>query len=334
MERGLCIGAVITAASGVAAYSLLSITHMANSPTNTVATLWFTLTAVVIACNVLWTTILLAVRKEDRPIAKLKAMVDKRQAITVALGTLLFATNLAFFCTIKPQLGQLVAFSADPLLADIDRFIFGADPWRLLEWFNHDKLSIIYHRGWFLWLAFVLYYLLKLPPTADKDRLIVSYIVLWSIFGPLVHLAFPAAGPVFYDDLGLGSRFSELDQSPRSIAVANYLWGGYVTKTFNPAGGISAMPSLHLATMFWSIIAVRKTRWFWFSIAFTTYIFVGSIVIGWHYAIDGIVGAAGAFFCYGIVGVALRERESREGTIAAIPEAALAVEGAQTGKMA
>lgn len=318
MERGLYIGAGITAFTGVTAYALLPFTGMVNMPTHSVAMLWLTLTMVVVALHALCVTVAMAVRGQERPIFTLWSRLEQKQTITVCLGTLLFAVNLAFFCMIKPQLGQLVAFTADPMLADIDHYMFGTDPWRLFEWFNHDKLSIIYHRGWFLWLAFVLYFLLKQPSSVEKDQLIVSYIMMWSFFGPIVHLLLPAAGPVFYDDLGFGNRFVELDQSPRSLAVANYLWGGYVNKVFNPAGGISAMPSLHLATMFWSIIAVRKSRWLAFGIAFTAYIFIGSIVIGWHYAIDGIAGGIGTILCYAFAGFALRRRSNNEARPAAV----------------
>jgi hypothetical protein len=226
--------------------------------------------------------------------------------------------NLMFFCTLKAQLGQIVPFSADPLLADIDKMLLGSDAWRLTEWFNHEKLSIIYHRAWFLWLAFVIFYLCKQPASSEKDRLFVGYVLMWSVFGPIVHLLLPAAGPVFFSELGYGDRFLELHQSARSLAVKDYLWDGYVNKTFYPASGISAMPSLHLATMFWSLIAIRNTRWLFFGWLFTAYIFLGSIAIGWHYAIDGVAGGIGAVLCYWVAGFCLRE--SKEPTPVASPE--------------
>ena len=306
MERGVTISAVITAAFGVVTFALLPVTGMVNSPTYSVFFLWLAMTATVVACHIFWQTIKLAASGQASPAATLLARFDRKQAAFVGLGTLLLALNLTIFCIMKPQLGQLVDFTADPLLADIDHLLFGADPWRLIGWFNHPYLSNIYHRGWFLWLAFVIFFLLNMPKSEEKDRLLVSYVMLWSIFGPLVHLALPAAGPVFYDELGLGNRFVELRQSGRTDAVAKYLWDGYANKVFNPAGGISAMPSLHLATMFWSIIAVRNTRWLAFGIAFTAYIFLGSVAIGWHYAVDGIVGGIGAVGCYALTGVLFR----------------------------
>ena len=310
MDRGLYICAGVTAAMGAAAYALLPITGMANMPLYSPAPLWIAMTATVLACQVFWTTVRMAASGQDRPLARLWANVDWTQARALGLWTVLLSLNLAFFCMIKPQLGQLVAFSADPLLADVDRYLFGADPWLLLGWFNHPYLSNIYHRGWFLWLAFVLFYLITKPESEGRSRLLVSYVLLWAV-GPIVHLTLPAAGPVFYDELGYGDRFVDLYQSARTEAVANYLWNGYAAKIFNPAGGISAMPSLHLATMFWSLIAVRRTKWFLFGLLFTAYIFLGSIVIGWHYAVDGIVGGILAAICYALAGFWLRRTDDR-----------------------
>jgi hypothetical protein len=304
MERWIGIGAGLTAGLGIAAYALLPVTRMTGAPSYDVALLWLTLVATVILCHAFRETVRMARRGEERPLAALLGRIEPKQALVVGGGSLLLALNLAFFCTVKPQLGQLVPFTADPMLADLDHLLFfGHEPWRLLMWLDHPGLALVYHRGWFLWLAFVTYWVLKQPPGAEKDRLLIGYLLLWSVFGPLVHLAFPAAGPVFFNDLGFGDRFADLRQSPETRELTAYLWSAYVHRTLDPGAGISAMPSLHLATMFWALIAVRKTRWLPFGIAFTAYIFAASIVIGWHYAIDGLAGFAGAWLCYAVAGV-------------------------------
>lgn len=318
MERWIPIGAGLTAGLGIAAYALLPVTRMTTAPSYSVALLWLTLTVAVIALHALWETVRMARRGQDRPLATLLGRVEPRKAAVVAGGSLLLALNLAFFCILKPQLGQLVPFTADPLLADLDHRLFlGNDPWRLLMWLDHPGLALVYHRGWFLWLAFVTYWVLKQPPGAEKDRLLVSYLLLWSIVGPLVHLAFPAAGPVFYNELGFGDRFAGLHQAPETRELTDSLWSAYVHRTLDPGSGISAMPSLHLATMFWALIAVRRTRWLPFGIAFTAYIFAASIVIGWHYAVDGLAGFAGAWLCYAATGVRWGKRKVEPPLVAA-----------------
>jgi hypothetical protein len=312
MGRGIYICAGVTALSGLVAYGLVPFTGMTNAPTPHVFFLWNTFMFMVCASYVFWTTLKMALRRQERPFATLWASADWKQIKSMVLWTLLLALNLLFFCTIKAQLGQVVAFSADPLLADVDKVLLGSDAWRLVQWFNHPGLPLLYHRAWFLWLAFVIFWLLRSPESAEKDRLFIGYVLMWSVFGPVVHLMLPAAGPVFYSDLGLGDRFAGLQQWPTSVGTKNYLWNGYVNKMFYDASGISAMPSLHLATMFWTLIAVRNTRWMILGCLFTAYIFLGSIAIGWHYAIDGIAGGIGAVLCYWVAGIKLPKRTAQE----------------------
>jgi membrane-associated phospholipid phosphatase len=62
-------------------------------------------------------------------------------------------------------------------------------------------------------------------------------------------------------------------------------------------GGISAMPSLHVAivVLIGLCFRFRLPRWQWGAWTYAGVIFVGSIHLGWHYASDGLVGALGAW---------------------------------------
>ena len=82
--------------------------------------------------------------------------------------------------------------------------------------------------------------------------------------------------------------------------VANYLWTIYAGEGFGPGSGISAMPSLHIATTAWMVLAVRifARRLFWPMATAGFLIFLLSIALGWHYALDGIVGGGAALLCY------------------------------------
>ena len=298
MERWLFIGAALTLLSGIVGFSLLSVTQMNNAPSLAVLPLWLLLMAGVGSIFLLRKSILLAFSGERRPISALRSQFDWKRAGYAYLGCFCLSLNLAMFGAIKPQLAQLTPFVADPILAEADHYLFGVDPWLLLTWFGHPGLSAIYHEGWFLWLAFVSMYAVTREPSVAKDRALSSYFLIWSIFGPLVHLSMPAAGPIFFDELGLGDRFSAIPLSDSTQQTANYLWSGLVNREFNAGGGISAMPSIHLATMAWSSIVLHRTRWFASSVVFTGYIFLSSIALGWHYAVDGIVGVLGAGLIY------------------------------------
>jgi membrane-associated phospholipid phosphatase len=134
------------------------------------------------------------------------------------------------------------------------------------------------------------------PPSNRKTGILLTYFLLWSLFGPAVHTLLPAAGPVFYARLGYGARFASMPTVAETSDLAKYLWRIYSSTTFGPGAGISAMPSLHIATSAWMVIAVRVVdrRLVIPMAAAAALIFALSISLGWHYAVDGLVGAAGA----------------------------------------
>lgn len=219
----------------------------------------------------------------------------------VAFAMLLAGLNMITFMWTKPLLNHLAPFWADPLLADVDWVLFlGRDPANLLGWMNSMASAIFYHRAWFGLMVMTLLMVLTQPPSAQKSALMLTYFLLWSVIGPLIHLALPAAGPVFYDDLGYGDRFAFIHVPHEVAKLSNYLWHGFSAGKFLPGGGISAMPSLHIATTAWMIIAVLAfaRRWAMVMAALGLAIFLLSISLGWHYAVDGIVGAAAAVGCY------------------------------------
>lgn len=220
-----------------------------------------------------------------------------RRILFVSLCMVLAGFNMITFMWVKPLLNYLVPFWADPYLASFDRQLFGTDPWRLLTWLNVTPLAIFYHRGWFALMIVVLMKVLASRPSPQKSAILLTYFLLWSVFGPVGHMLLPAGGPVFFAHLGHGGAFDALVMEPETRKVAQYLWRFYDEQSFGPGAGISAMPSLHIATTAWIVIAVRRfaPRWTLPMTGAGVLIFLLSISLGWHYAVDGVVGALGAF---------------------------------------
>jgi hypothetical protein len=74
-----------------------------------------------------------------------------------------------------------------------------------------------------------------------------------------------------------------------ALDVQEMLWTGYVNRGIQFGGGISAMPSLHLATSFSFALlgfAINRRLGLLFAL-FTGLILIGSVHLGWHYALDG-----------------------------------------------
>ncbi len=69
------------------------------------------------------------------------------------------------------------------------------------------------------------------------------------------------------------------------------------------------MPSLHLATTaLMTFHAFQLNRWLgWFMTAFLVVMLVGSVHLGWHYAIDGYVVIPAAYGLWRLSGWAVRK---------------------------
>jgi membrane-associated phospholipid phosphatase len=88
------------------------------------------------------------------------------------------------------------------------------------------------------------------------------------------------------------------------IPTMNELWKDYESGT-GLINGISAMPSMHVGTsVLFAILGFSAgKKWLGYLMsAFAFLIFIGSIHLGWHYAIDGYAGAAIAVVCWWVSG--------------------------------
>ena len=247
------------------------------------------------------------------PIYQIRSFIvhDWRTVVLLLSCVFVAGLNMITFMWIKPLLNYLVPFWADPLLADLDnKLFFGHDPWSLFTWLNSNSMAIFYHRGWFAMMILTLLVAATAPRSPERSAFMLSYFLLWSVIGPLVHTLLPAAGPVFFEQMGYGDRFSGLQGTAATEEVAAYLWTVYSGEGFGPGSGISAMPSMHIATTAWMVIGfyVFARRWIVPMAAAALLIFLLSISLGWHYAMDGIVGAASAFLCYCLLRSIYRRR--------------------------
>ena len=125
---------------------------------------------------------------------------------------------------------------------------------------------------------------------------------------PLATL-FASVGPVYYAAFGYGPDFTPLMDTLRGFNEISPVWAldvqemllhGYMND--GPLKGISAMPSMHVAsTVTMTIYAFTVSRVIgWMMVGFATLILMGSVQLGWHYAIDGYLSIALSLACWAI----------------------------------
>lgn len=223
-------------------------------------------------------------------------------------GTLLRAFNYALLLGLamalhgwaKSMIPHVSGYWADPMLADFDHLLFGQDPWRL---FRSDDLGPFFAKIYVSWFP-ITFGTMGLLAFSKRDHsvLLTSFLAILIIVGTIGQYVLPTVGPIYYERIGLGPRFAELiaTNDPTYAYVADYLWRNYQHGGANLGTGISAMPSMHVTLAVWTAFAAQAL---WRplvipAIFYALVMWVTSIASGWHYATDGLVGAALASVIY------------------------------------
>jgi PAP2 superfamily protein len=202
--------------------------------------------------------------------------------------------------------------SFDPLLWMIDRWLlFGLSPNVFFLTLFHEPpllraLDWSYAAFFYPVLAGFLVFFLSLRSNRLRFAIASGFAGLW-LAGAWLYLLVPSLGPCYaFSALWDASReFLPISHLTQIRLMDHYskLLGvkqGMAPNSINPALGIAAFPSLHVASQLYAALWVRRLEpWLGFALLLTVgVLFVGSIVTGWHYMIDSVAGLAMAWGAY------------------------------------
>jgi hypothetical protein len=249
-------------------------------------------------------------------------VLNKREIVLARLKSsdlpFVYWAVAAQFCLLgwlKAAMPFSVGFQADQLLADADAWIFfGTDPWRLVQWLPPTLIDTAYVT-WAQSTLFLMAVLPLFPKTQQRDRAILSFFLVVSA-SAILQYALPSAGPIFYERLGFGDRFADLPSRPWATVTADYLWANYLDNGSRVGAGISAFPSLHVAGAAWvaAVVSSYSKKLAPVAWAYFLLILMGSVFLGWHYALDGIAGLVIALVMYRLVSINAK-REAKQAPI-------------------
>jgi hypothetical protein len=241
-------------------------------------------------------------------------------ALPIVIGMPVFA---ATFTVVKKSIPIFAPFIWDPTFEEWDRWLHGGvAPWQLI----HPILGspgITYgmnwaYNVWFYVLGVIWAY--QAFSQADHRLRLQFFLTLmlgWILLGNVAAMLFSSAGPCFFGDVtGLPDPFLPLMRYLNDANQLHPIWAlqaqqhllqAYTMQGVSEGIGISAMPSMHvaIATLF-ALVCWRIQRSL--GVAMTIYavaIMIGSVHLGWHYAIDGYFGAMGMIAIWWVVGRAL-----------------------------
>lgn len=234
----------------------------------------------------------------------------------------------SFFTSSKNLIPLINPFSWDPFFAQWEQKIhFGKQPWQWLQPFLGFALvttiiSFLYKFWFFSKYMVVFWQAFSLKDMNLRAQFFITMVLAWIINGFILATYFSSAGPCyfghFYPDLQnpYAALMNFLRDSHEISPVydlwaMDYLINSYNAKATNMFSGISAFPSMHVSVAFLNVLVgwrVNRT----IGLLFTIYLFVimiGSVHMGWHYAIDGYVSIFTTFMLWLIVGLFIPRKE-------------------------
>lgn len=227
----------------------------------------------------------------------------------------------ASFSVLKMLMPRYVPFWLDEPFARMDQFLFfGYHPWQLTHAvFTSPEATVtldLFYSIWVILLSVAIAGFALFAPRKERARFFLSFGGAWFLLGFIGAWLGSSAGPCFLANLnsplapefaGLMQRLNAASNSMDTIAQAvewqQMLWNGYESQTYRFGMGISAMPSLHNAiAVLYAFMAFRFSKLLGlFATAYAIIIFIGSIHLGWHYAVDGIFSAIGMWGIWKLV---------------------------------
>lgn len=241
------------------------------------------------------------------------------------------------FIAWKAAIPEMQPFVWDVRLDRLDQVLHGGmHPWQLLQPLLGfapitrflDLTYLSWHGvliGFVIWQAWS-------PRRQPRGRFLLTFVLAWIVLGTAAATGLSSAGPCYYalvthqspDPYAplLGYLHQVSAATPLAALEAQaWLWSNYLTRAESIS--ISAMPSMHVALpLLFALTARQVDRRL--GLAFATFaglIFLGSIHLGWHYAVDGYAGAVGIVALWWLSGRVLRVSHPASRQITSTPSA-------------
>ncbi|WP_052252222.1 phosphatase PAP2 family protein [Vibrio owensii] len=261
----------------------------------------------------------LVFQREPRPLFRLllksKLIITHRHLLIsgyVMLTTI--SIFMSSFSAMKGAIPLIIPFRYDDLLVELDRLLFfGHAPWEVVHALFYSAYAVkflnVNYNIWLVLIWAVSLFFLFSAQSKLRTQYLVSWVLCWFLLGNLLALLLSSAGPVFLERLDpLNTTYSGLTslltQHNENLANSGWgtlwalqtqydLWLAYSENKEMLGSGISAMPSMHNSfAVLMALSMYRVKRWLGvLFIVHAIFIYIGSIALGWHYALDGIVSA-------------------------------------------
>jgi hypothetical protein len=241
-------------------------------------------------------------------IRRLSQMNEDGMLIRLPLAMLTFSLFMGCYLYWKMKITWVAPFSWDETFARLDAWLLGGrQGWEvLMPMLGHPKITTIIDSAYSMWAllcaaVWLLVAGLKRVPLHLRNHYWLATLLTWLV-GLGLGTALSSAGPIYYHhitgdhELYAGLRDYLLMLEAEFLVaplLQDLLWNVHVGKV-DGIGGISAMPSMHNAQallfvlLAWHLGYVFRIWTIWFAAT----ILLGSVHLGWHYLVDGLLAFA------------------------------------------
>jgi hypothetical protein len=266
---------------------------------------WAAVTFIFVLVWILVEVARLAPTRADNPLSLVLTKFRQRRPAILITPAMIFPTFLASYTWAKSSIPFAVGYAWERTWAEVDRLILGTDAWRIAHAIVPPAMapgwSIFYAVVWGFALAITGPVVALVASRTFTVHFFTSLMLSWLVGGVVMAYGLSAAGPVFahLTDPQLAASFnplrSELERllghDDIVLTSQRYLATGMTVKLAMKGSGISAMPSMHIATATIFVLAARRTLWLVPTLLFWVMTFIGSIYLGYHYAVDAPAAA-------------------------------------------
>ena len=243
------------------------------------------------------------------------AELRTRWMICAVLAT---GVTLPLFQVFKQIVLPMRGFPFDAQIATLEhKLLGGRDAWEVTHAaFGSLWPTLLLDAAYAIWLPMMFLFPMVVAAAIhnveSRGRLIGTWVASWVLIGSVSAWILGSAGPCYFNDLvgpheGYGRLHSALllldgqaqqfGLALRALYFQDMLEATQAGGNLDFASGISAMPSMHVAmASLFAIAGFERSRML--GLIFTAYavlIWIASVHLGWHYALDGVVGTAMMF---------------------------------------